>query len=75
MMGSAIFIGWMVSSLLLSRLSDVYGRKWLFVTVMTLNLGVVVILIFSKSILLTIAANFLVGVVAVGRWTVGYIML
>jgi hypothetical protein len=42
---------------------------------MTINLGVVVVLIFSKSIMVTVIANFFVGVVAVARWTVGYIML
>jgi len=74
-LGAPIFIGWMVASLVLPRVSDIYGRKWLFAGVMTINLGVVVVLIFSKSILVTVIANFFVGVVAVARWTVGYIML
>jgi len=65
----------MLASVVLPRLADIFGRKWIFVSFMCLNLGVVTTLIFSHSIYLTMCMNFLVGTIAVARWTVGYIML
>ena len=73
--GSIIFLGWMLASVVIPPLSDRLGRKWIFITFLILNLGVIATLTFSRSIYLTICANFLVGVIAVARWTVGYIML
>jgi MFS family permease len=73
--GSTIFLGWAIASIVLPRISDIYGRKYLFLGLMVLNFVVGVVLLFSRSIWLTMGMQFLVGWVAVGRWTIGYIML
>ena len=70
-----IFLGWAIASIVLPRISDIYGRKYLFLGLMVLNFVVGVVLLFSRSIWLTMGMQFLVGWVAVGRWTIGYIML
>jgi len=74
-LGSTYFMGWTIASLIIPRISDLTGRKWIFVSLMCLNFVSVLVSIFSKNIFLTYTCMFCLGIVAVGRWAIGYIML
>jgi MFS family permease len=73
--GSILFVGWAAGSVVLPRLADIYGRKWIFLGSMMLNVVVGFVLIFSREIWLVMICQFFIGIIAVGRWTIGYIML
>ena len=73
--GSAYFMGWTIASLIVPRIADIYGRRWVFLSLMTLNFAAVLVSVFSHNVWLTTGCMFLCGIVAVGRWAIGYIML
>jgi MFS family permease len=75
LIGSAYFLGWTIASLIIPRIADIYGRRGVFLSLMTLNFLAVLGSVFSHNVLLTIGCMFLLGIVAVGRWAIGYIML
>jgi MFS family permease len=70
-----IFIGQSAASLVVPRISDLYGRKNIIIAAMILNFSVISILALSKSITLTIFMMPLIGLINVGRWTIAYISL
>ena len=74
-LGSSIFLGWMVASLVLPRISDLYGRKPVFFTSMLMHVFVTVGLMLSQDTKVTTFLLFLCGVVAVARWTTGFVWM
>jgi MFS family permease len=75
LIGSMIFIGQSAASLVVPRISDLYGRRTIIISSMALNFVVNVVLGLSQSITLTIFMMPLIGLINVGRWTVAYISL
>ena len=74
-LGMMIFTGWMLSSLVLPRISDLYGRKLVVVGNMLLQLVGLLLIVFAKSYTCMLAGLFINGVCSAGRWTVTYVYL
>ena len=75
LLGSIIFVGWMLASLLLPNLSDRYGRKWIVLGAMSLNVFVMTGLMYSTNFYITVGLLFWVGVISSARMTCAYIWL
>ena len=73
--GSSAFLGWVLMSVVVPRISDLKGRRTIFMMALALQILVVTSLAFNHNLYLTYALMFLIGACAVGRWTVGFIML
>jgi len=74
MLGSAAFLGWSLTTLIIPPISDKYGRRSVYlssviVTAVALAIG----LYFSRSLYVTIAMMFLAGAATSGRNSVGFI--
>ena len=74
-LGMMIFIGWTVSAAIIPRLSDLYGRKKVYVINMLIQLVALLVMIFAKSYKSMATGLFLIGVCSAGRWTVAYVYL
>ena len=72
MMGSAFFIGWSASILILPRLSDVSGRKIFWRVGMTLQTLCFVLMFLTKSLNFMIIIFFSLGVLSSIRVGVGF---
>ena len=70
-----VFIGWTLASVIVPRISDLYGRKTTFLVNMAAQFISLICMIYTKSYLLMQIALFVLGVCSVGRWTVTYIYL
>jgi MFS family permease len=73
--GSSLFIGWTIAAIFLARVSDVYGRKRVFIYSMIGNDLAYLGLIISRNIDVNIVLIFLMGLFSVGRASVGYLYL
>jgi MFS family permease len=69
------FIAWATSSLVIPRISDLKGRKNIFIISVFAQIIVITALTFSRSIYVTMCLLPFIGAIAVGRWTIGYIYL
>ena len=67
------FAGWSSSLLFVPLLSDKYGRKRIFIAAVAATLVCMVGCILSRSLVLTDALIFMVGVLSSGRVMVGYV--
>lgn len=74
-LGSTLFLGWTVAAVTVTRLADIYGRKPSFVITYLVQILALVLIICSQSFAIMLLALFLIGVCAVGRWTITYIYL
>ena len=74
-LGMMIFIGWMLASIVVPRIADIYGRKLVFVGNMLLQLVGLTLIIYAKSFSCILAGLFINGVCSAGRWTVTYVYL
>ena len=70
-----MFIGWTIAAIFLARVSDVYGRKKVFIYSMIGNDLAYLGLIVSRNIDVNIVLIFLMGLFSVGRASVGYLYL
>ena len=70
-MGSAYFLGFAISAGITPAISDKYGRKTPYILSLVMQTGAYALIIWSKSIYLTIAFYFLVGLSAGGRVCIG----
>lgn len=70
-LGAFFFIGFALSSAVIPRIADLYGRKRIYTFSMVLNLLFGVFLFFSKSIYFSIFSFFFIGVSSGGRVVVG----
>lgn len=74
-LGMMIFIGWTCAAAIIPRLSDLYGRKKVYVINMLIQLVALLIMIFAKSYESMGSGLFLIGACSAGRWTVSYVYL
>lgn len=70
--GSAYFLGWVATLLILPPIADKYGRKKIFQVGMWLNLVVFTVVIASTNYWLTIGGMFAIGILTTIRVTIGY---
>jgi MFS family permease len=75
LIGSMQFIGWAISSFIIPRLSDIYGRKWPYIASMILQLLAMIATFFSTSIEVTTAIMFFLGFSGVGRCSISFLYL
>lgn len=75
LIGSMYFAGWFATTLIIPPLADKIGRKWIsFVSIVVTSFTMIVVL-FSRSVDLTIAMFFLMGACCPGRASVSYVYL
>lgn len=75
LIGSIFFAGWAFAATFVPRLSDLYGRRVVFMISMTFHFLVYSGIILSHNFTLTIVLMFLLGMASVGRATIGYLYL
>lgn len=72
--GSAFFLGWACTILIIPRLSDKYGRKWIYLLSIILTMVMMLLMIYvSRSLNETIVYLFIAGGAASGRTTIGFV--
>ncbi len=69
------FLGWTLSCLILPRLADTYGRRPLVLIFSWFSVLVYLGLLLSRSLELTIALFFLLGLTCTGKSSTGYVYL
>ena len=67
------FVGVVVGSVFIPRLTDVYGRKWPFLLCILVQFPFYYALLYSRSLDLNIGLSFFLGVCYVGRYNGGYL--
>lgn len=75
MVGSAQFAGWMVSSLFIPRLGDLYGRKkpfYISIVAATIIQGSI---LFTTNLSLMILMFFLLGLTQAGKFSLNHVYL
>jgi putative MFS transporter len=75
LIGSSLFAGWALSAIFIPRLSDIYGRKRIFLFSMLLQICVFLPLYFSRNLTLTTILMFIFGIAAVGRCSISFLYL
>lgn len=75
LLGTMLFLGWMTSSLVIPRLSDIYGRKKFFLGFHLLQVAALIALLNCTSIHSAMAMLFFLGFASVGRSPIVYIYL
>ena len=73
MFGSAYFVGYTSTQLVLPPLADKYGRKTIWWAGISLNLIVMTVLLASKSYWLTVCCMLLLGMLSTVCVSIGYI--
>ena len=73
--GSLFFVGVVLGSIILPRLSDVIGRKTVLIFGILLHLIPCAIILFSSNLNLALLLIFFVGFAMAGRVFVGYVFL
>ena len=75
LIGSIFFAGWAVSATFLPRLSDIHGRKKMYIISMSGLFLLYLATLFSRNLVLTIVIMFFFGGVSVGRASIGFLYL
>lgn len=75
LIGSSMFMGWAISATFLPRLSDIYGRKKIFIFSILLQSLAMTGMYFSHDLNLTTAMMFIFGMAAVGRTSISFLFL
>ena len=75
LIGAMIFIGWALGATFLPRLSDIYGRKPVYLYSMLGHFIAYLLITLSTDLLTTTILMFFKGLFSVGRATVGYLYL
>ena len=75
LIGSIYFAGMATAAFILPRLSDIYGRKIIYVVSMTGIFVTYFLILLSKNLNLTITIMFFFGFFSLGRSTVGYLYM
>ena len=73
LLGTAFWIGYVTTMLLLPRVADVHGRKKIFAYGLTISAVLYAALIFSKNFYLTMVIIFLFGVTNTVRTIMGFV--
>ena len=69
----AFYFGNVIGSILISRIPDLYGRKWPFTLFLIAQLPCYIGLICSKNFILTAVLAFGIGVLNIGIYNGGYV--
>jgi MFS family permease len=75
MIGASYFIGWASTLLILPRLSDLYGRAYIYRTGMVCYFTLICCYYFCSNVYLMIALNFCLGSTATCRMGVGFVYM
>ena len=70
-----MFMGWALSAVFLPRLSDIYGRKKVFMFSLLLQTLAMIGMYASRDLNLTTVMMFIFGMAAVGRTSIGFLYL
>lgn len=70
-----LFAGWAVAAAIIPRLSDVFGRKRVYIVSMFFMGLFWIFMVFSTSRRLTTALMFFWGMASCGRAAVGYLYM
>jgi MFS family permease len=65
--GSSFFLGWVITLLILPRIADLYGRKWLFRGGMIVESAAYTGIMLTTDINMLIACIFTVGMASTCR--------
>ena len=75
LLGTMVFLGWMLASILVPRLSDMYGRKYFFLGFMIMQNLAITALFWIQNVKTAYIALFMLGFSGVGRSPILYIYL
>jgi len=75
MMGSMVFVGWVVTLPWVPRLSDMYGRKMIFNIGMLIDLAMFIIMFFTTKIDSMIMVTFMFGLATTIRVNIGFVYM
>ena len=75
LLGTMIFLGWMVSSMIVPGLSDIYGRKKFFVFFLIAQILSIFALNSSSTLSQALLSLFCFGFSGVGRSPLAYIYM
>ena len=73
--GSSVFGGWMIGSIFIPRLGDLYGRKKPFMTSLLIALIAHICLCIPKNLYLTAVLFFIFGTCCSGRYAIAFVYL
>lgn len=69
LIGSAYFAGFALSSGIVPPISDVLGRKWIYITCLSIQTACYALIIFTTDIYCIIYSNFVIGICSGGFMT------
>ena len=75
LLGSLYFLGIAVSTFVIPRLSDIFGRKLSYHASMVGHLIAYGVILLSRNLTLTIVMMFFFGFFSLGRASIGYIYM
>ena len=75
LLGSVYFVGYSVACMIFPRLCDLYGRRWIYSISIWVQVFVYAGLIFSKTIVGHMILILFLGILGVGRSTIGFLYL
>jgi MFS family permease len=75
LLGSLQFVGWAISAFITPRLSDIYGRKIIFLVSMLIQFVALLGVFISRNWILTAAFIFIFGTGGVGRSSISYLLM
>lgn len=75
LMGSMVFVGWVITLPIIPRISDIYSRKKIFVLGMWLDWCLFICMFLCKSLDLMIVICFMFGLVTSLRCNVGFVYM
>ena len=71
----AFFIGWTISAIFISRISDLLGRKLVTMCTMIMQTVAIIAMNFSWSVYVTQALMFVFGMACVGTRSIQFLYL
>ena len=75
LLGTMLFLGWMTSSIMVPRLSDIYGRKKFFLGFHVMQVLAILAMLYTTSISSAFVILFMLGFSGVGRSPIVYIYI
>ena len=75
LLGSLQFVGWALSAFVTPRLSDIYGRKIIFLASMVIQFVSLIGILISRNWIVTAGLIFIFGTGGVGRSSISYLLM
>jgi len=75
LLGSSLWMGWVLSLLFLPRIADIYGRRWIYLLGMWLLMPILFAMLFTRSLNAMIAIIFMQGFLSTVRVSIGYVYM